>query len=467
MNKKIALSISDIQLINTIIFPDSEIIIFFGAAQRTSMGSKNEVVFILDKTKLAQFINNTKKRFTLVNYSSAPLNHLETHILLAGILDLSKTKKLKYQKYFFINNPDRTVRWFFPANNRTPCFLNLYNGSGLKANLFIAASKFLNIVKGLSAITDGQFSIFHKKNESYKSNFSTVSFDDFAVFTGTIGENRKAIISLSSNGKATQFVKVPLTPAALTLVENEFRQLDELGKHDYKITIVPDARYHDAQIMVSNISPHQKDKNQDWSTIHWKSLAELYKNSYQQKSMIATPFWKTITEGIRFLKKPFSIKNGLSVKEIQSLKILVEQTLKEINPTHLFPLGIGHGDFTPWNMYVGKDRLHIYDWEMSQSEFPLLFDMYHYFFQKGILITRENFQTIWKNIQHQLNDKNAQQLISSYHINQDQHLKIYLLYIVCYYLPKYMAQPRLHDQVHWLVATWLEAFQSIQYQEKI
>ena len=108
-------------------------------------------------------------------------------------------------------------------------------------------------------------------------------------------------------------------------------------------------------------------------------------------------------------------------------------------------------------MYVGESKLHIYDWEMSQSDFPLLFDALHYFFQKGILIQKKNFTGIWEEIQSELQSKEAENLMKKFEVNIEKHFQLYLIYIVCYYLPKYISQPRLHDQVNWLISTWLEA----------
>ncbi len=461
MKKKRSISTLDILIINKIIFPASELIIVYGATEKNSTEPTKKVVFLQNEKDLMHFLAGIKSPFTLVSFVSELRIDPEVHVLMEGMLDFSNQSRPTYQSYLFINNPDGTIRWFFPKSNKTPCFLNLYNGSGWKATLFEMASKTLSKIKRLSIISDGQFSVYFKNNKTFQTNFPMESYDEFAVFTGTVGENRKAIISLTKNGKASQFIKIPLTEASAKLVKNEFQQLSDLGKSDFQQTIIPKVKFKDTQIMVSNILPKMKNKNQDWSTKHWKSLDELYASSYQNKSLIETPFWNTIKDGIYFLQGSKSYKNGLSVKNIFSIKRMAEQLFEEIDPNALYALGIGHGDFTPWNMYVGKTKLHIYDWEMSQPDFPLLFDFFHYYFQKGILIQKKNYAEIWESIQTELQSKNAQQLLSNYDINLEKHFQLYLLYIVCYYLPKYLTQPKLHDQVHWLISTWLDAFESI------
>ena len=214
-------------------------------------------------------------------------------------------------------------------------------------------------------------------------------------------------------------------------------------------------------ISISNVLPNQKSKNPNWSEAHWNSLEEFYKISHHQKIISSASFWKTIETGMEFFRQPLTFENGLQKETIQELIASVEKLYSNIDAEQSTSVGIGHGDFTPWNMYVGKNKLHIYDWEMSQLDCPLLFDFFHYFFQKGILIDRQNFKEIENEIISQLKNKNVQQIQQSFQVNWEEHFKLYLLYIICSYLPKYISQPKLHDQVHWLIATWIEGMNSI------
>ena len=462
MNKQKSISLLDIQIINKVVFPTASLVVIYGHTENNLIDSQKDLIFLPDRSALIEFSESVQVPFSIVNYANQPLTRLEHHPLLKGIIDVSKIKRSTYSPYLFINNPDGSIRWFFPKKNQRPSFLNLYNGSGWKSKAFVLASKMLSKLNKLSTLCDGQFSIFHKDEHFISSSFPDIAYDEMAVFTGTIGENRKAIISLSQKGLGSQFIKIPLTEAALALVNNEKKQLSLLSKFDYTATVIPEVKQKSDQIMVSNISPDQKNKNQSWSEIHWNSLEEFYQHSYKLKPLKTTPFWDTIMDGMAFLNRPFTIKNGLSEKQIQLLKTKVTEIFKAIDPSSLVPIGIGHGDFTPWNMYVGKDKLHVYDWEMSQSDFPLLFDFFHYFFQKGILINKDEYSTIWNDLQKQLESKKVQEIVENYSIDQSKHFQLYLLYMVCYYLPKYIAQPTLHDQVHWLLSTWLEAAQIIE-----
>lgn len=452
---------TDLEILNKILFPNSQRIVIFDSLGITSFSNQRNIIYCQDVNELVEVLEKIDSKFTLANFSNESFPKIINHPLSEGVFDFSKKKNNTFTKFYFINNPDGSMRWVFPKDNQTPCFLNLYNGSGWKAKLFETGAKFLNTINFLKSIVDGEFSLFFKEEEKFQTSFDGIPFDDFAVFTGTIGENRKAIIALSKNKKCTHFIKTPLTDSSLNLVENEHQQLQNLEDCDFLFTSIPQSKITSSGIAVTNVLPDEKNKNQEWSSKHWQSLNELYQFSFEEKMLGATPFWKTIKEGIEFFQKPFNNENELSEEVLNKLKNSVEELYYNIDSTKSIPVGIGHGDFTPWNMYVGKNRMHIYDWEMSQLDFPLLFDVFHYFFQKGILIDRQNFSTLETIIRTQLNDENAKKILNSFSVEWEAHFRLYLLYIVCYYLPKYIAQPKLHDQVHWLTKTWIDALQSL------
>lgn len=42
------------------------------------------------------------------------------------------------------------------------------------------------------------------------------------------------------------------------------------------------------------------------------------------------------------------------------------------------PVGLAHGDFTPWNTFIVGDRLYVFDWEYAHPAYPLGFDRVHF-----------------------------------------------------------------------------------------
>lgn len=49
-----------------------------------------------------------------------------------------------------------------------------------------------------------------------------------------------------------------------------------------------------------------------------------------------------------------------------------------------------HGDFTPWNLAVARDGMRAFDWEAQLEAAPLLFDLFHFHIQTGVLVHRRD-----------------------------------------------------------------------------
>jgi len=104
--------------------------------------------------------NNTFTKFILVNLSDFSLEKIQTNPNLEGIIDFSKKNNNTFTSFCFLNNPDKSMRWIFPTKSKSPAFLNLYNGSGIKAIAFESAVKFLHFIGWVKPISSGKFSIF-------------------------------------------------------------------------------------------------------------------------------------------------------------------------------------------------------------------------------------------------------------------------------------------------------------------
>jgi len=102
----------------------------------------------------------------------------------------------------------------------------------------------------------------------------------------------------------------------------------------------------------------------------------------------------------------------------------------------------------------------VYDWELATT-LPLLYDAFHFIFQTSILVKRHSFPTIKKQIEKLQQQQIVQELINQYNISFEDAYRFYLSHTVSYYLNRYIRQPHLHEQVHWLIATWHEALNEL------
>lgn len=61
-----------------------------------------------------------------------------------------------------------------------------------------------------------------------------------------------------------------------------------------------------------------------------------------------------------------------------------------------------HGDFTPWNMFVERGELFVFDWEYAGCSYPPGIDYYHFVTQSAIFEQHADAAQIWQQVQPHL-----------------------------------------------------------------
>lgn len=360
-------------------------------------------------------------------------------------------------EFCYISNPDGTIRWLFPKSLRTPMFLNFYSTSSIRAkilNFFIKSTYFFRI-SGL--VNSSELRIKILKESVLDKILTKYEYDSYSIFTGTIGDNRKAIVELHKNKKSFVFIKIPITESSKELVKNEIGTLNLLQSFEFNKMIVPKLldRNENSIAELENIKPKRYKQNTDLNSLHIDALNELYANTY--KSLV----WKELgvlqfaKDNIESLIKKDGIGNTLFEREARVLSqknLLLIEFIEESDK--LVTTSISHGDFTPWNMYLSKEKLHLFDWELSENEMPLMYDLFHYVFQANIMIRHRSYQEIHDALQNVLKMKNIQLMLKKYDIDFNKNYTFYIVYTISYYLNKYANQNKLHDQVFWMLKVW-------------
>ena len=121
----------------------------------------------------------------------------------------------------------------------------------------------------------------------------------------------------------------------------------------------------------------------------------------------------------------------------------------------------------PWNMYLTKDKICLYDWELASIHRPILFDLFHFVFQTHILIKKSSFKVISEAIEQMRQHPSVRKFIGKYDIDFDLHYQLYLLFNCAYYIKLFLNQERLHKQAFWLIDGWLEAFNDLAVQKTL
>ena len=283
------------------------------------------------------------------------------------------------------------------------------------------------------------------------------------MFTGTAGENRKAVLEIHKNNQTFAFAKIALGDKSKRLVENEIHQLNSLSSYSFKKLVVPtilDSSV-DGIVELSNIKPNKPKQFSKVTKLHLNVLDEIYDKSYVTNSFEKLDCFNECKKNMTSLELNYEKVNSLDKTRVQGLINKIAELNELVGENYNFPSSFAHGDFTPWNMYSSKDRLYVFDWELGKELFPLFYDLIHFVFQSETMIHHSNNSKINLELSRVLKMKTTNEMIEKYSIDFNKHYMFYLIYTVSYYLNKYIHQEKLHDQVYWLMSNWEEAVDSL------
>ncbi len=452
MEKQILLS--DLLILKKIFFCKNINLVILDPELRLNIDTDKSIMIYLSRAELEEDITGWPHQNVLVDFSVWDLSKYKNHDKIVSIIGFNKSLDKSDTELYYVNNPDKSLRWIFPAENSDPIFLSLYNSDSLKATIFkklIRGSYALGIKKWCAS---GSIFMYRKEQSVAPFALQGLSFEEWAIFTGTVGENRKAIIALSENGACTHFMKVPITMSAQKLVGAEYFHLKCMGDYNFEYINIPKVSRNENGIVLSNVRPNAFEKSAIIKDVHINAILELYGKTISRKQLREISAWKTIKKGLPILTENPTAINDIPKEKLQLISEHISNLSHTFESNDNYVVAFAHGDFTPWNMYFTVSRLYLYDWELSVPDMPVLFDLFHFNFQNGILVERLKYEEIKKGVERCMNEEAVQLFLKAHKINWQKYYRFYVVYIICYYLPKYMGQIRLHQQVHWLLDVW-------------
>jgi thymidylate kinase len=344
------------------------------------------------------------------------------------------------------NNTDGSLRWAWPTGSNQPNCLRFYNIASVKAKIFSLVFKiaFATRLTGLLAKT--KFTLFAQPGT--EGALKNIWGNNFAIFTGTVGPNRKGVIWYKNKTEQC-FIKVALSENAAAIIGKEAAALTILQQYNFKQLQLPTVKEAaDTFVTLSDINTGNTKRGQHFTVQHAKALEELYEVTTCHKILKNLDWWQQTTQKLETLAatNDARIPKGL-LRKLQLLHNAVDEE-------QVLAVATAHGDFTPWNMYVTTQQLKVYDWELIITEAPLWWDAFHFIFQSGILMHRQNAKTILA-VMDELQEQ--QIFTTTTAATLQNNLQLYLLYNTVYYLDVYAHQPNWHMQVNWLLQTWNEA----------
>ncbi|MCZ8285666.1 MAG: phosphotransferase, partial [Bacteroidia bacterium] len=296
---------------------------------------------------------------------------------------VSETKEsLDNQKIdvFIIHNSDGTTRWIWPEHVKQPLFLKFYMVNGIKSLMFSIAIKLMFLFKLQS--------IFFKKKRLFITEIAPdVSFDimmPWALFKGTIGPNNKSVVFTQKDG-IDSFIKIAGTEKAQKLIEKEATLLNRLRVSNIQTFVFPEVvDLTNSVLQLSDISK-DAERTSQLSDAHINALIEMNELTSIKMTLSENECWNNLKKELSHLadNQDSRMPKGM-IRKLNKL-------IKQINGNEEIEVCLSHGDFTPWNMFVKDDQLHIYDWELADYFKPLGFDLFHFIVQQGILVKHKSW----------------------------------------------------------------------------
>lgn len=347
----------------------------------------------------------------------------------------------------YIANRDGSPRWIWNSENNEPLFLKFYN-VGSKSSWFYA--KLIQIVFALQLQR-----LFFKQKKWFYSVDKNPLFDcksSWALFTGTVGSNNKAILYANKT-----FYKIASTENAAQLIENEYKVIKELQLTPKSFTTPLVRKINKQIIQLSDVSINGKRKTKI-SDSHLKVLNEM---ALIKKQTIIVENWNWFHQ----LKSNFLEIQDSRIP--QNLLRKIEFLLNSIPKQQLVTLSFSQGDFTPWNQFQQGDTIALYDWELARLDRPFAFDYFNFVIQQGALVDGKNWSSIYKDLKEQCVDSQGNCLFHNDLDTFKTQLKWYLLTNCMHYLKEYAAQEKWQNKIERLLNLWNEGLDLLFEEEKV
>lgn len=193
-----------------------------------------------------------------------------------------------------------------------------------------------------------------------------------ACFTGTEGPHRKTALQImTADGEIVGYAKVTGNPLVKRYIENEARQLEAIASMGLTAAMVPKLLEHRQEHGVARLVTDTLRKpghivSKELRGPHDRFLAELASKTARRG-------------GAETLAALTSTLDALRPSLSEAWNDRLSKGIARIVPTiDALPVGLAHGDFTPWNTFIVGDQLYVFDWEYAHPAYPLGFDRVHF-----------------------------------------------------------------------------------------
>lgn len=329
-----------------------------------------------------------------------------------------------YNLYYRVANADGKV-WYV-SNKYIKTSLQLYQPSSFKGKIF---KLIFPLIKSLSFL----YKFLGVTTHHYRISlaFSSLMCDlfkvdkiDIAVFEGTPSVHQKATIQVSCKNRILGYCKISGNADVKALFYHEefiLRKLNDQDLNQNPKCLFSGPWHGNENIFVqSTVKTHQSKVLHNLARIHWNYLQQMFLKTRVEITFEESDLFKTL----QLLKQNLHFFT-------EENQILFSQCISHIEKffgSRLVEFAFFHSDFTPWNMFVERGSLFVFDWEYSKRTYPPYLDAYHFFTQTCIFEKKLEAEDIYDLYTTKKNT------FTEYIENSDMMFQCYLLSIISLYI---------------------------------
>lgn len=368
------------------------------------------------------------------------------------ILDFGKaemTDDFDCQSFHYINQNEGHMRWLFQGSN-LKSVLAFYNASGKRGQFISRAIKLLSAFKLGRLITNGSVNIYSKGQNKLDQEIPE-SFTEYSIFMGTPGLQRSVLIALMQSNRISRFLKIPTNQASTQLIHHEKESIvyaTSLDSPYLKLPCLYPTKNGDT-LCIENLQHSTSIRTASFTLIHASFIADSFNTHAVKKPLNQCEF-------LNQMKTAFDSKRFSANPQISELAALGKEIIGLMDGQQEVWTHWAHGDFTPWNMLIQNEKISLYDWELFRSEAPALFDLFHFQYQKGILMDQLSVQKIQEQLDGVFQENVLQQLVFEKEVDLSFYHRLYLLTSISYFIQVF-DQQKLNLQNQWQIDAWSAA----------
>lgn len=265
---------------------------------------------------------------------------------------------------------------------------------------------------------------------------------EFALFGGTPSVHRKETMQLSYCGRIVGYVKMTDSEEIARLFQQEARWLDGLKRCG--IENVPTCLHCGtwkgmALFVQDTIKSSSSRPLHRWTPLQEDFLERLHRATRRVVAFEESDYCATLMalkEHTEWL--PAGVDVDCLTKAVD--RVLADRSGKSVEYSAY------HADFTPWNMFVEKGRLFVFDWEYARATYPPGLDRYHFFIQSAI------YEKHW----------GADEIVCHMRKNEtltDEGCKLYLLEVIARFTVR--EQAKVTGNVARSIGIWMDLLKRI------